>query len=94
VLEVIGAGLLVGASMTVVLPEGVSAIFQAESPPSSAGIHVSRGTMTLRAEDWAWSALTKRAPSHEHDHEGHDHSTSPESLMGFALLGGFLLMFL
>lgn len=94
VLEVIGAGLLVGASMTVVLPEGVSAIFQAEPPPPLAGAHVSRGASALRVNDWAWSALTKRAASHDHDHEGHNHSTSPESLMGFALLGGFLLMFL
>jgi zinc transporter 9 len=91
VLEVIGAGLLVGASMTVVLPEGVSAIFQAEIPPQAGHHHI---RAISQDTDWAWSALNKRAPTHEHDHEGHDHATSPESLLGSALLGGFLLMFL
>lgn len=33
ILEVMGAGLLVGASMTVVLPEGVSALFTPQGEP-------------------------------------------------------------
>lgn len=89
VLEVMGAGLLVGASMTVVLPEGFSALFQ----PEEGGAHLTTSHQVPHNE-WAWSALSKRAPSHDHGTDGHDHESSPQSLMGSALLGGFLLMFL
>jgi hypothetical protein len=77
VLEVMGAGLLVGASMTVVLPEGVSALFKTPHEPENHLDHLPH-------------AITRRA---EHNHGGH-HQQDPESMMGFALLGGFLLMFL
>lgn len=90
VLEVMGAGLLVGASMTVVLPEGVSALFQPEE-----GAHLAATSSSpIPRNEWAWSALNKRAPSHDHGADGHEHENSPQSLMGSALLGGFLLMFL
>ena len=95
VLEVMGAGLLVGASMTVVLPEGVSALFKTGSGHEQ---HLAAAqSFDDTSGRWAWSALTRRAtePTDGHEHGGgHSHSAGPESLMGFALLGGFLVMFL
>lgn len=93
VLEVMGAGLLVGASMTVVLPEGVSALFKTGSEPEHHHALLSPGHSQSNEGGWAWSALKKRTLADEHGH-GHGHEQSPESLMGFALLGGFLVMFL
>jgi solute carrier family 39 (zinc transporter), member 9 len=93
VLEVMGAGLLVGASMTVVLPEGVSALFKSPTEPEH---HLALHATTMHSPastSWAWSALGRRAPTDEHGH-GHGHEQSPESLMGFAMLSGFLVMFL
>lgn len=89
VLEVMGAGLLVGASMTVVLPEGVSALFREDHPT-----HTSHAMSSIQSQhidkDWAWSAISRRDIGGHHEHA----KTSPESLMGSALLGGFLVMFL
>jgi zinc transporter 9 len=97
VLEVMGAGLLVGASMTVVLPEGVSALFKAE-PKAGLRDAVLDTTSVAGAGggavDWAWSSLNGRAAEHGHGSHNHAHEQSPESLMGYALLGGFLAMFL
>ncbi|UZJ54577.1 hypothetical protein CBS101457_003897 [Exobasidium rhododendri] len=91
VLEVMGAGLLVGASMTVVLPEGVSALFKAE-PEQEHHHAMRRNTASATAGNWAWNMMKVRAD--EHGHDAHNHEQSPESLMGYALLGGFLVMFL
>lgn len=97
-LEVIGAGLLVGASMTVVLPEGVQALYSAKGgqhfhehnimaqslqPSQMSSILVSGQAHSA----WAWSKLSKRAALRER-------SFDPESTVGIALLAGFLVMFL
>ncbi|PWN36154.1 Zip-domain-containing protein [Meira miltonrushii] len=97
-LEVIGAGLLVGASMTVVLPEGVQALYSAGEGHHSHehGImaqstsHLSQIPSTLASgqaqSSWAWSKLSKRT-TRERDFD-------PENTVGIALLAGFLVMFL
>jgi hypothetical protein len=84
VLEVMGAGLLVGAGMTVVLPEGASALFKSSPESDHDHFQLAEGALTRRTMD-------ARA---EDGHSGHNHEHSPESLMGLALLGGFLVMFL
>lgn len=97
-LEVIGAGLLVGASMTVVLPEGVQALYSAKNGESShQHSHMEESLQlsqipstftTVRAQSgWAWSKLSKRSAFRERNFD-------PESTVGIALLAGFLVMFL
>lgn len=90
ILEVLGAGLLVGASMTVVLPEGVGEIFRASQ--EAAGAH--KVIPTTRS--WAWSGLKRSVDDHDHDHDHHEGSAGfdPEAITGYSLLAGFLIMFL
>ncbi|KAN0060241.1 hypothetical protein ACQY0O_007570 [Thecaphora frezii] len=81
VLEVFSAGLLIGAAVTVVIPEGAKALAQAAGPkptsPPSASFRVGSlpdvaATASLRSDvdgaDWAWSFITKRQ---EHSNGGH-----------------------
>lgn len=87
ILEVLGAGLLVGASMTVVLPEGVAAIYQPTSPEGhDDGTH-------HRTAAWAWSRLERKADS-ALPGTLRERPFDPEAAVGIALLSGFLIMFL
>lgn len=97
-LEVIGAGLLVGASMTVVLPEGVQALYSAKQgqhfhqndlvTDSLLSSQIPSTLVTGQAHSpWAWSKLSKRTAFRERNFD-------PESTVGIALLAGFLVMFL
>lgn len=79
VLEVLGAGLLVGASMTVVLPEGVNALY--DTSKSSEHVHHVRDLPI--GPDGTLSRRTVR-----------EHVYDPESTVGMTLLAGFLVMFL
>lgn len=92
-LEVIGAGLLVGASMTVVLPEGVQALYSAGEGHQHSHEHdIMAESSSLLSQvpsqsSWAWSKLSKRAALRERNF-------NPENTVGIALLAGFLVMFL
>lgn len=84
ILEVLGAGLLVGASMTVVLPEGVNALYDTGKTSEHAGhVHRSHSNDVLR---WTWGKLGRRAVR--------EHVYDPQSTVGMTLLAGFLVMFL
>lgn len=88
ILEVLGAGLLVGASMTVVLPEGVAAIFRAAA---EAGRTHSEAPSR---SSWAWSGLKRAVDEPDHDHDHRSPGFDPEAITGYSLLAGFLVMFL
>lgn len=83
IVEVLGAGLLIGASLTVVLPEGASAIFSAA---------FDRHNETQPPESWAWSAIQARSQRRHYDPPVGE--SNPATSIGVALLSGFLLMFL
>ncbi|PWN47268.1 Zinc/iron permease [Violaceomyces palustris] len=89
-LEVYGAGLLVGAAVTIVVPEGAKALFSEQANES----HF-QPTRTSSA-DWAWSAFSKRGEpgTQEPRHEGEVSNSNPETLFGTSILVGFLIMFL
>ncbi|KAK6501660.1 hypothetical protein TWF481_009490 [Arthrobotrys musiformis] len=80
-----GMGLLVGTSLIVIIPEGVSTLYSAYSDPEP---HHSSETNTIR------SLLTSRdGDSHGHDESEH-HDASPERYVGLALAVGFVFMYL
>lgn len=94
ILEVVGAGLLVGASMTVVLPEGASALFSSDGEGKSSSS--SSGHSHLGHTHSAMRRLIGRAGAGEgiaHDHNDQK-PFDAESGVGLAILSGFLLMFL
>jgi zinc transporter 9 len=93
VLEVLGAGLLCGAAMTVVIPEGTAALFRAQSKlAAGAHAHATASTGAGGAVRGGMMVLMRR---HE-EHEEHGHAEprwNAETLLGATLLAGFLVMF-
>ncbi|KAK6519673.1 hypothetical protein TWF281_003493 [Arthrobotrys megalospora] len=81
-----GMGLLVGTSLIVIIPEGVSTLYSAYAEPEPS--HHTANTNTIR------SLLSSRgADSHGHDESEH-HDASPERFIGLALVIGFVFMYL
>ena len=90
VLEVFGAGLLIGAAVTIVIPEGTKAIYTAQPAPPQT--HVLASNSAPSSSSWAWSFIHKRQ-NQDHDHD-HDHETfNSENVLGSAVLVGFLVMY-
>lgn len=94
---VLGAGLLVGTALAVIIPEGVHALL---FPPEHAHHPVAKGaevlsrTLKAVADDPALAPDKLVEAAHEaHDHE-HDHGTELHSWIGVALVLGFVFMLL
>ncbi|KAK6348320.1 hypothetical protein TWF718_006122 [Orbilia javanica] len=78
-------GLLVGTSLIVIIPEGVSTLYSAYAEPES---HHTANTNVVR------SFLSPRdGDSHGHEKSEH-HDASPERYVGLALVVGFVFMYL
>ncbi|XP_076029723.1 zinc/iron regulated transporter-related protein 102B isoform X3 [Oratosquilla oratoria] len=106
VVTVLGAGLLVGTALTVIIPEGVNTLLSAhmelhlvtwKGQPTAAKNkpypNLSNTTFSSRINIWH---LGTASAAHERD--PHDHSSSehmePHTVVGVSLLLGFLLMLL
>lgn len=93
---VLGAGLLVGTALAVIIPEGVHALL---FPPEHAHHPVAKGAETLSrtlkaAANDALAADKIGEDAHDaHDHD-HDHGTELHSWIGVALVLGFVFMLL
>ncbi|RVD85717.1 uncharacterized protein DFL_004028 [Arthrobotrys flagrans] len=80
-----GMGLLVGTSLIVIIPEGVSTLYSAYVEPEShhtANPNAIRSFLSYRDDD-----------AHDHDESEH-HDASPERYIGLALAVGFVFMYL
>ncbi|KAK6517913.1 hypothetical protein TWF506_005087 [Arthrobotrys conoides] len=82
-----GMGLLVGTSLIVIIPEGVSTLYSAYAESEShhtANINTIRSLLSHRDDD-----------GHDHDElESGHHEASPERYVGLALVVGFVFMYL
>lgn len=88
----LGAGLLIGTSLMVVIPEGVETIYNSRST-SIATTSQSKNWSSIDSQDEkeVFHRLSKRSPN-DHDHEttlGGEHTA-----IGLALIIGFALMFI
>jgi solute carrier family 39 (zinc transporter), member 9 len=100
---VLGAGLLVGTALAVIIPEGVHALLfppeQAHHPLAKSAQALSRTLKAAVNEDvLVPDKLVEHAHEHHdheaHDHEHHDHGTELHSWIGVALVLGFVFMLL
>ncbi|XP_070577512.1 zinc transporter ZIP9-like [Ptychodera flava] len=80
---VLGAGLLVGTALAVIIPEGIHALY--ENVPESH--HVAKEGIEETAKDAA-------AHSHDHDHDSEHAENDLHVYIGFALVIGFVFMLL
>lgn len=95
-LQIAGAGMLLGASMTVVLPEGVGALWRGQDEQTTKSQMKSLG-MGIGRLAYAQSRNGERDElEHGHGDEDHDEDGAwdPEKAMGVAMIAGFLVMFL
>ncbi|KAF3938298.1 hypothetical protein ABW19_dt0207997 [Dactylella cylindrospora] len=80
-----GMGLLVGTSLIIIIPEGVSTMYSAYAPEEKG--HHETGTKSIRT-------LAIRADSEPKADDHDDHAPSPERYVGLALVLGFVFMYL
>ncbi|KAJ8308709.1 hypothetical protein KUTeg_013583 [Tegillarca granosa] len=77
---VLGAGLLVGTALAVIIPEGINAMYTSESDKTA---------------EKADLPLKENADHAKHDHHGHSHGlTDTHTLIGITLVSGFVFMLL
>ncbi|CAH1791056.1 unnamed protein product [Owenia fusiformis] len=87
---VLGAGLLVGTSLAVIIPEGVHMLY--ETPGHHDHKHVE---VAIKSVDQDASKVAADEATHVHNHAEHAHSHSdPHSKIGVTLVLGFIFMLL
>ncbi|PLW08268.1 hypothetical protein PCASD_24907 [Puccinia coronata f. sp. avenae] len=82
-LSIFSVGLLIGAALTIVIPEGIDTIYSSSSSSSSTS-PATGSNSSLSAPNLTGPSVDQPIPNSHHHH----------STIGLALMGGFMLMFL
>jgi hypothetical protein len=81
-LSIFSVGLLIGAALTIVIPEGIDTIYSSSSSSSSTS-PATGSNSSLSAPNLTGPSVDQPIPNSHHHH----------STIGLALMGGFMLMY-
>lgn len=84
--SVLGAGLLVGTALSVIIPEGVNTLYTTQ-------MKTLQKIQEMHAKEVTLSAESSSGPIIHHDHK-HSELIEPHSVIGVALVLGFIFMLL
>lgn len=89
VVTVLGAGLLVGTALTVIIPEGIRSLYSSDTLPNQQQLPNVQQLVATSSEDTKHPSVATAFPNN-HRHEEVDHS----STIGLSLVLGFVFMML
>lgn len=85
--SVLGAGLLVGTALSVIIPEGVNTLYTTQ-------IKTLQKIQAMHAKEVTLSAQSSSGPVIQHEHSHSSELIEPHSVIGVALVLGFIFMLL